>query len=80
MSEPLLAAARAVRAAVVRRRERRYRDLANVPDAALKMGVAGLVAHREQCCDGEHACDAWWELADLRWVLARRAAALERSE
>ena len=69
----MMAAARAVRAAVARRRERRYRDLVHVPDPALKMRIAELVAHREQCCGGEHACDAWWELADLRWVLAHRA-------
>jgi len=31
------------------------------------------IAELEQHCAGEQDCDAWWELADLRWVLARRA-------
>jgi len=49
------------------------RDLARTPDPALKMRIAELLAVREQCCASESDCDAWWELADLRWVLARRA-------
>ena len=49
------------------------RDLAHVPDSALKMRLAQLLAHREQCCASESDCDVGWELADLRWVLARRA-------
>ena len=52
-----------------RRRERLARELAHTPDPALKMRIAEL----EQHCAGEQDCDAWWELADLRWVLARRA-------
>ena len=59
---------------VNRHREQLARDLADTPDPALKMRVAELVAVREQCRAGESDCDAWWELADLRWVLARRAA------
>ena len=46
-----------------RRRERLARELAHTPDPALKMRIAELEQH----------CDAWWELVDLRWVLARRA-------
>lgn len=65
--------AAAVRAAIRRRLERRARDLKHIPDPALKMRLAELLAHREQCCAGESDCDAWWELADLRWVLTRRA-------
>jgi hypothetical protein len=61
------------RAANTARREQLARDLAETPDPALKMRVAELVAVREQCCASEPDCDAWWELADLRWVLARRA-------
>ncbi len=75
MSEPpsLMDDVRRLRAAQDRRREQRYRDLEHVPDPALKMRVAELLAVREQCCASESDCDAWWELADLRWVLARRA-------
>jgi len=58
---------------VNRHREQLARDLAHTPDPALKMRIAELVAVREQCRAGESDCDAWWELADLRWVLARRA-------
>jgi len=49
------------------------RDLEHVPDPALKMQLAELLAHREQCCAGEFDCDVGWELAVLQWVLARRA-------
>ena len=75
MSEPpsLAGAVREVRAAQDRRREQLARDLADIPDPALKMRVAELLAIREQCCADEPDFDAWWELADLRWVLARRA-------
>jgi hypothetical protein len=74
MSEsPSLFAVRRLRAAQDRRRERLARDLAHTPDPALKMRVAELVAHREQCCSALFDCDVGWELADLRWVLARRA-------
>jgi len=75
MSEPpsLMDDVRRLRAAQDRRREQLARDLADTPDPALKMRVAELTAHREQCCASESDCDAWWELADLRWVLARRA-------
>ncbi len=52
---------------VNRHREQLARDLADTPDPALKMRVAELVAVREQCRAGESDCDAWWELADLRW-------------
>jgi len=69
----LMDAVREVRAAQDRRREQLARDLADTPDPALKMRIAELVAVREQCCASESDCDAWWELADLRWVLARRA-------
>ena len=51
------------------------RDLESIPDPALKMRVAELLAHHEQCCVGEFDCDVGWELADLRWVLTRRAEA-----
>ena len=71
--ESLLSAVKAVQAASRRRRERLARDLADTPDPALKMRIAELLAVREQCCASESDCDAWWELADLRWVLARRA-------
>ena len=71
--ESLLSAVQAVQAANRRRREQLARDLEHVPDPALKMRLAELVAHREECCAGESDCDVWWELADLRWVLARRA-------
>jgi len=37
--------------------------------------VAELVAHREQCCASEFDCGDGVVLADLRWVLARRAEA-----
>ncbi len=75
MAEPpsLMDAVREVRAALDRRREQLARDLAHTPDPALKMRIAELVAHREQCCASESDCDAWRELTDLRWVLARRA-------
>ncbi len=63
----------AVRAANRRRLEELARDLESVPDPALKMRVAELVAHREQCCAGEYVGYIDWNLADLRWVLARRA-------
>jgi len=69
----LMDGVRRLRAAQDRRRERLARDLEHVPDPALKMRVADLVDHRAQCCASESDCDAWWELADLRWVLARRA-------
>ena len=62
-----------LRAAQARHREQLARELADTPDPALKMRVAELVAVREQCRASESDCDAWWELADLRWVLARRA-------
>jgi len=71
--ESLSDAVGAVRAAIRRRREQRARDLRHVPDPALKMRLAELLAHREQCCAGEPDCDSWWELADVRWVLAHRA-------
>ena len=71
--ESLSDAVGAVRAAIRRRREQRARDLRHVPDPALKMRLAELLAHREQCCASESDCDVGWELADLRWVLARRA-------
>jgi len=62
---------------LARRREQLARDLAHTPDPALKMRVAELLAIREQCRTGESDCDAWRELADLRWVLARRAESAE---
>jgi len=71
--ESLLSAVKAVQAANRRRLEELARDLESVPDPALKMRVAELIAHRGQCCAGEFDCYADWELADLRWVLARRA-------
>jgi len=71
--ELLADAARAAQAANRRRLEQRARDLEHVPDPALKMRLAELIAHRGQCCAGESDCYADWELADLRWVLARRA-------
>jgi len=71
--ESLLSAVQAVQAANRRRLEQLARDLARTPNQALKMRVAELLAHREQCCAGESDCYADWELADLRWVLARRA-------
>ncbi|MGI8530943.1 MAG: hypothetical protein ACR2KO_15870, partial [Geodermatophilaceae bacterium] len=58
---------------LARHREQLARDLAHTSDPALKMRVAELVAVRKQCRASESDCDAWWELADLRWVLARRA-------
>jgi hypothetical protein len=75
MSEPpsIVDLVETFRAANTARREQLARDLAETPDPALKMRVAELVAVREQCCASEPDCDAWWELADLRWVLARRA-------
>jgi len=63
----------AVRVAIRRRLEQRARDLEHIPDPALKMRLVELLALREQCCASEPDCDVWWELADLRWVLARRA-------
>lgn len=54
-------------------RERLARDLAGVPDQDLKMRLAELIAHREQCCAEEQDCIVWGDLADLQWVLARRA-------
>ena len=61
-------------AAQDRRRERLARELAHTPDPALRMRLADLIAHREQCCaDSESDCYALWQLPDLRWVLARRA-------
>ena len=71
--ESLLSAAKAVQAANQSRLEELARDLESVPDPALKMRVAELVAHREQCCAGEYVGYIDWNLADLRWVLARRA-------
>jgi len=75
MSEPpsVTRAVREVQGMVARHREQLARDLAGTPDPALKIRVAELTAHREQCCASEPDCDAWWELADLRWVLTRRA-------
>jgi len=71
--ESLLSAVEAVRAANRRRLEELARDLESWSDQSLKMRLATLVAHREQCCAGDSDCYADWELADLRWVLARRA-------
>jgi len=71
--ESLLSAAEAVQSANRSRLEGLARDLESVPDPALKMRVAELVAHREQCCAGEYVGYIDWNLADLRWVLARRA-------
>ncbi len=76
----LTGAVREVRAAQDRRREQLARDLADTPDPALKMRIAELVAHREQCCAGTFDCYADWELTDLRWVLARRAECCADSE
>ena len=59
----------------IRRLEQLVRDLEPVPDQALKMGFAELVAHRDQCCADEFDCGIGAELADLRWVLTRRAEA-----
>jgi len=75
MSEPpsIVDLVETFRAANTARREQLARDLADTPDPALKMRLAALVAHRGQCCAAECDCDAWWELADLRWALARRA-------
>ena len=79
MSEPpsLLSAVEAVQSANRRRLEQLARDLESWSDQSLKMGLAALVAHRGQCCAGESDCYADWELADLRWVLARRAESAE---
>jgi hypothetical protein len=70
-------AVRDVQGMMARHREQLARDLAGTPDPALKMRVAELLAIREQCRTGESDCDAWRELADLRWVLARRAESAE---
>jgi len=79
MSEPpsIVDLVETFRAANTARRERLARDLAGTPDPALKMRIAELVAHREQCCAGTFDCYADWELADLRWVLACRAESAE---
>ena len=71
--ESLSDAVAAVRGAIRRRLEQRARDLEHVPDPALKMRLAELIAHREKCCAGEFDCDVGWDLSALRWVLARRA-------
>ena len=57
----------------IRRLEQLVRDLESIPDPALKMRVAEMVTHCAQCCAGEFGCGVALDLADLRWVLARRA-------
>ncbi len=47
--------------------------MGRIPDPALKMRLAELLAHREQGCADGPDFDAWRELADLQRELARRA-------
>lgn len=61
------------RAANTARRVQLARDLAPASTEDLRALAERLRAHREVCCASESDCDSWWELMDLRWVLARRA-------
>ena len=71
--ESLPDAVRELQNMLVAIREQLARDLARIPDPALKMRLAELLTIREQGCADEPDFDAWRELADLQRELARRA-------